>query len=89
MSIRTLALLLLIGLLPAGCRTPFWDRPSPIVDEEPMVDDFTDTQPDDKQEKDEEELKSEGLAKKNGRSRDPGTGLSDRSREIERNLGFR
>ncbi|MBI1248891.1 hypothetical protein GC197_13750 [bacterium] len=89
MSIRTLTILLLATLLPTGCRAPFWAKSSPIVEKEEIVDTFTDTQDDESNEDKEEELDSKGLAKKNGRSRDPGTGLSDRSREIERNLGFR
>ncbi|WP_146118654.1 hypothetical protein [Blastopirellula marina] len=88
MPLRTLVVLLSLACCLPGCRTWSWGRKAaPPVQEEPLVDNFTHTQPQPER-KDDKEPTSE-FTKTNGRADDPGTGLSDRSREIERSLGYR
>ena len=70
------------------CRMGNWGWKQNVpVEEEPTIGNFTHSQP---APNDKDEQEPEGtFAKKNGRADDPGTGLSDRSREIERSLGYR
>ncbi len=88
MTLRTLVVMLTIIAVVPGCRMMGWGGKQ-SKQESHVVDNFTDTQP--KSEKDEEDefVDDKTYAKKNGRTDDPGTGLSDRSRQIERNLGYR
>lgn len=88
MPLRTLVVLLILACFTPGCRTWGWGwKSAPPVQEEPLVDDFTHSEP--KSDDEDEVEPSSAFAKKNGRADDPGTGLSDRSREIERSLGYR
>lgn len=89
MTLRTLAVMLTLIAVVPGCRMMGWGTKQ-SKQESHLVDNFTDTQPkSDKDEDDEDFVDGKTYAKKNGRTDDPGTGLSDRSREIERNLGYR
>ncbi|RCS50646.1 hypothetical protein DTL42_11125 [Bremerella cremea] len=90
MPLRTMVVLLSFVCCLPGCQTWGWGWKSapPVEEEERLVDDFTNTQAKSDDSNDEAEPTS-AFAKKNGRASDPGTGLSDRSRDIERSLGYR
>lgn len=87
MTIRTFVVMLtLIALLP-GCRTWGWGGKEAKQDSH-LVDNFSDTQSKSDEDEDDDYVDSATYAKQNGRTEDPGTGLSDRSRQIERSLGY-
>ncbi|GAA4434967.1 hypothetical protein [Bremerella cremea] len=90
MSTRSTIALLILLLVAPGCRTWGWGRHR----EEPeprhhVVDNFSDTKPKAEDEEEDDMTDTGSFAKKNGRSTDLGSGWSDRSREIERSLGYR
>ncbi|MHC2069914.1 hypothetical protein ACYFX5_20770 [Bremerella sp. T1] len=88
MTIRILVLLIALLAVTPGCRTWSWGWKQE-KQEDHMVDNFTDSSGAGTEDEDEDFTDGASFAKKNGRTQDPGTGLSDRSREIERNLGYR
>ena len=89
MTIRTLAVMLTLIALVPGCRTWGWGAKEQKQDHH-LVDNFTDNKSSsDDEEPEDDFVDSATYARKNGRTEDPGTGLSDRSRQIERNLGYR
>lgn len=85
---RTFILLILLTLCVPGCHLWGWGKKSPEADSR-IVDNFSRTNVEDDEEENNNDLPSGAFAKQNGRSEDPGTGLSSRSREIEKNLGYR
>ncbi|MBA2114239.1 hypothetical protein [Bremerella alba] len=88
MTIRTLAVMLTLVTLVSGCRTWGWGVKQPKQDSH-LVDNFTDSKSESDEDKEDDFVDSTTYAKKNGRTEDPGTGLSDRSRQIERSLGYK
>lgn len=88
MTIRTFAVMLILIAVVPGCRTWGWGSKQPKQDPH-LVDNFTDTSPKSENDEEEEVEETGTFAKKNGRTEDPGSGWSDRSRQIERNLGYR
>lgn len=88
MTIRTLVVMLTLIAIVPGCRTWGWGGKQSKQDSH-VVDNFTDNKSKSDEDKEDEFEDSATYAKKNGRTEDPGTGLSDRSRQIERNLGYR
>lgn len=88
MTIRTLVVMLtLIAVLP-GCHTWGWGAKQKKQDSH-LVENFTDNKSKSEEDPEDDFVDSTTYAKKNGRTEDPGTGLSDRSRQIERSLGYR
>jgi len=80
--------LLLLAVLPAGCR--HWGYPgAPPVPQNQVVDNFTKSESNDDSDMDSEDGSEGTFARKNDRSALPGSGLSDRSREIEERLGYK
>ncbi|QDU77430.1 hypothetical protein Pan97_45000 [Bremerella volcania] len=89
MTIRTLVVMLTLIAIVPGCHTWGWGAKQPEQDTH-LVDNFTDNQSkSDEDDKEDDFVDSATYAKRNGRTEDPGSGLSDRSRQIERNLGYR
>lgn len=87
MTIRTLVVMLTLIAIVPGCRTWGWGAKEAKQDSQ-LVDNFSDTQSKSDEDKDDDFVDSATYAKQNGRTQDSGTGLSDRSRQIERNLGY-
>lgn len=85
--LRTLVFLIILTISAPGCHLWGWGKKSPPADGH-VVDNFSRTENDDDEE--EEATPTATFGNQNGRTADdPGTGLSNRSREIERNLGYR
>ena len=85
---RTFVFLILLTICVPGCHLWGWGKKSPEADSR-IVDNFSRTSDEETDDKRDDDLPSGAFAKQNGRSEDPGTGLSSRSREIEKNLGYR
>jgi len=88
MTIRTLVVMLTLIAVVPGCRMWGWGARQKEQDSH-LVENFTDNKSDSDEAKDDDFVDSATYAKKNGRTEDPGTGLSDRSRQIERSLGYK
>jgi len=88
MTIRTLVVMLTLIAVVPGCQTWGWGWKQPKQDPR-LVENFTDSKSNSDEDQDDDFVDSETYAKKNGRTDDPGTGLSNRSRQIERSLGYR
>lgn len=88
MTLRNLVFLLVLVFCVPGCGMWGWGWKSEAKPyEEPTVDHFTHSDP--KEDEESEKEPAGSFAKTNGRTDDPGTGLSSRSREIERSLGYK
>lgn len=91
MPLRNFIVLLILAISLPGCHMWGWSK-STAKPAGQIVENFSETQPqkEKENESDDDNLTTSGtFARQNERSEDPGTGLSNRSREIERNLGYR
>lgn len=89
MSLRTILILLLLVCGLTGCRSAglSWN-PTHTPTPDPPIENFSHTETKPKENEEESGIPSGMFSRTNGRTDDPGSGLSSRSRDIERSLGY-
>ena len=89
MSLRTILILLMLVCGLTGCRSAGWGfRPTESSEPELPIENFSRTENKPKDNEEEPDIPSGMFSRTNGRTDDPGSGLSSRSRDIEKSLGY-